>query len=168
MYASRKPESWMKPLRSLRARSARSVVWKWSMSFCDRSISCFIISRASPPSGALPCAHARGPREPPRTTKTIDLDYERLEGLGIITPDSTESPIAEEHRLIKRPLLMNASLDGNHRIPRGNMILVTSSLPGEGKTFTSINMAISTAMEYHRTVLLIDADVFKALFTIWY
>ena len=38
-------------------------------------------------------------------------------------------------------------------------MLVTSSLPGEGKTFTAINLAISMAMEYDNTVLLVDGDV---------
>ena len=38
-------------------------------------------------------------------------------------------------------------------------MLVTSSLPGEGKTFTAINLAISMAMEYDHTVLLVDGDV---------
>jgi receptor protein-tyrosine kinase len=39
--------------------------------------------------------------------------------------------------------------------------MVTSSLPGEGKSFTAINLAISMAMEMDRTVLLVDADVAK-------
>ena len=42
---------------------------------------------------------------------------------------------------------------------RANLIMVTSSLPGEGKTFVAINLAISMAMELDTTVLLVDADV---------
>ncbi len=41
------------------------------------------------------------------------------------------------------------------------MILITSALPGEGKTFVSINLALSIAAELDRTVLLVDADVAK-------
>jgi len=41
----------------------------------------------------------------------------------------------------------------------GNSILVTSSNPYEGKTFTSINLGVSVAKEFDRTVLLIDADI---------
>ena len=37
--------------------------------------------------------------------------------------------------------------------------MVTSALPGEGKTFTSLNLAMSIAMEYDNTVLLVDGDV---------
>jgi protein-tyrosine kinase len=38
-------------------------------------------------------------------------------------------------------------------------VMVTSALPGEGKTFCAINLAISIALEVNRTALLVDADV---------
>jgi receptor protein-tyrosine kinase len=44
-------------------------------------------------------------------------------------------------------------------VERANLIMVTSSLPEEGKTFVSINLAISLAMELDKSVLLVDADV---------
>jgi non-specific protein-tyrosine kinase len=47
------------------------------------------------------------------------------------------------------------SLDELH----GNSFLVTSANPGEGKTFTSINLGISIAQELHRTVLIVDCDL---------
>jgi exopolysaccharide/PEP-CTERM locus tyrosine autokinase len=37
--------------------------------------------------------------------------------------------------------------------------MVTSALAGEGKSFCTINLAMSIAMEMDRTVLLVDADV---------
>ncbi|WP_319405955.1 polysaccharide biosynthesis tyrosine autokinase [uncultured Desulfosarcina sp.] len=43
----------------------------------------------------------------------------------------------------------------------GNSILVTSANPYEGKTFTSINLGVSIAKEFNRTVLIIDADIRK-------
>ena len=43
----------------------------------------------------------------------------------------------------------------------GNSILVTSANPYEGKTFTSINLGVSIAKEFDRTVLIIDADLRK-------
>ncbi len=45
----------------------------------------------------------------------------------------------------------------------GNSIVVTSANPGEGKTFTSINLGISIAQELDRTVLLVDADLKQPL-----
>jgi non-specific protein-tyrosine kinase len=43
----------------------------------------------------------------------------------------------------------------------GNSILVTSANPHEGKTFTSINLGVSIAKEFSRTVLIVDADLRK-------
>jgi protein-tyrosine kinase len=37
--------------------------------------------------------------------------------------------------------------------------MVTSALPGEGKTFTAVTLAMSIAMEVDTTVLLVDGDV---------
>lgn len=42
---------------------------------------------------------------------------------------------------------------------KGNCIIVTSVHPGEGKTFTSINLAISMAREHDRTVMVVDTDL---------
>lgn len=91
------------------------------------------------------------------------VDLNRLRQMGAITPDTGRSKLAEEYRLIKRPLIANALGHGsNPPIEHGNLIMVTSSLPGEGKSFTAINLAISMATELESTVLLIDADVAKA------
>ena len=43
----------------------------------------------------------------------------------------------------------------------GNTVMVTSSNPGEGKTFTAINLGVSIAHELNKTLLLIDADLRK-------
>jgi non-specific protein-tyrosine kinase len=42
---------------------------------------------------------------------------------------------------------------------KGNCIIVTSVHPGEGKTFTSINLAISMSREHDRTVMVVDTDL---------
>ncbi|HHM05327.1 MAG TPA: tyrosine-protein kinase family protein [Gammaproteobacteria bacterium] len=94
-------------------------------------------------------------------TLQVDLDLARLRLGGLVTPDSERSQIAEEFRHIKRPLLMNAFGQGALNIPHGNLIMVTSSRPNEGKTFTAVNLAMSIAIERDRTVLLVDADVAK-------
>jgi receptor protein-tyrosine kinase len=86
-----------------------------------------------------------------------------LKRMGALTPDAGRTKIAEEYRLIKRPLLINAlGRAGTPPIPNGNLIMVTSSVPGEGKSFTAINLAISMATELENTVLLVDADVSKS------
>lgn len=95
------------------------------------------------------------------TGRKIQINWEKLIAAGFISPENTNSQLSEEYRVIKRPLVSNA-LNGKSRgIARSNLILVTSSLPGEGKTFSAINLAISIANERDKQVLLIDADVAK-------
>ena len=92
-------------------------------------------------------------------SRQVNIDFALLRARGLITSDDERSALAEEYRMIKRPLLANAF--GANPVKNGNLIMVTSSLPGEGKSFTAINLAISIAMELDRTVLLVDADVAK-------
>ncbi|MGB1110167.1 MAG: XrtA-associated tyrosine autokinase [Gammaproteobacteria bacterium] len=106
-----------------------------------------------------------GPMEPRRVGNHVNLDLEHLSDIGVITPDNARGKVAEEYRLIKRPLLLNVIGEGEAEIDDPNIIMVTSSLPGEGKTFTSVNLAMSMAMELDRTVLLVDADVAKPSFS---
>lgn len=113
-----------------------------------------------------PVSHAVPDEEGPATivgSQHGAVDIARLKMAGALTPDAGRSKIAEEYRLIKRPLLLNAFGHGDSApIPNGNLIMVTSSVPGEGKSFTAINLAISMATELESTVLLIDADVTKS------
>jgi len=89
----------------------------------------------------------------------IMLDLTRLRQLGGVTPNENKTQIAEEFRTIKRPLIKNAFNQGAGKIHNGNLIMVTSALAGEGKSFCAINLAMSIAMEMDHTVLLVDADV---------
>jgi exopolysaccharide/PEP-CTERM locus tyrosine autokinase len=89
----------------------------------------------------------------------VVLDTARLAKAGFITPDTPYAGIADEFRLLKRPLIANASGKGPSTIDSPNLIMVTSAVPGEGKTFCAINLAMSIAMELDRSVLLVDADV---------
>ena len=89
----------------------------------------------------------------------FDLDLARLASKGFVTPDAPRSRIADEFRVLKRPLIGNVSGDRVVPIKHANLIMVTSSVPGEGKTFSAINLAMSIAMELDKTVLLVDADV---------
>ena len=89
----------------------------------------------------------------------VEIDWKRLSDLGFAAPGSSNTEAIEEYRNIKRPLVNNAFGSASEGITRANLILITSSLPGEGKTFTAINLALSIANERDKKVLLIDADV---------
>ena len=96
-----------------------------------------------------------------RSGRTVEIDLEGVHAAGMVTPFGERTQIAEEFRLIKRPLLLNAFEKGQNAIRNGNIIMVASSRSGEGKTVTAINLAMSIASERDGTVLLIDADVAK-------
>jgi len=96
--------------------------------------------------------------EQPLLTPHVDIDLQRLFRMGYITPNAPSSRRAEEFRMVKRPLLTNARGASAAPILHANRMMVTSALPREGKTFVSINLALSIAMERDTTVLLIDAD----------
>jgi len=97
---------------------------------------------------------------PAKTSRQVNIDLVRLASMGYLTPDTPRARIADEFRVIKRPLLANVQGgESGVALERPQLIMVTSSLPGEGKTFVSVNLAISLAMELDTTVLLVDADV---------
>jgi len=93
----------------------------------------------------------------------VRIPFKELRELGMLTPAIPRSAIAEEYRTIKRPLLINIAGDSvTPPIPHGNLIMVTSALEGDGKTFSSICLALSIAMERDNHVLFVDADTAKA------
>lgn len=98
-------------------------------------------------------------KEYPPAKEIAEIDWARLAEFGFVAPADSNTQAIEEYRNIKRPLVSNAFGKGSEGITRANLILITSSLPGEGKTFTAINLALSIANERDKQVLLIDADV---------
>ena len=91
----------------------------------------------------------------------VSINWGALASEGFLDQNDTKSQLAEEFRVIKRPLVNNMQGGELNGIKRSNLILICSSLPGEGKTFVSINLALSIANELDKSVLLIDADVEK-------
>lgn len=99
------------------------------------------------------------PVQPVALSRHVDIDLAALAAAGIVSPNAPRSRIADQFRVIKRPLISNAMGKGASLVANGNLIMVTSALPGEGKTFTAINLAMSIATELDCTVMLVDADV---------
>lgn len=86
------------------------------------------------------------------------IDWGKLRLGGIIVPNAEPTRVTEEFRIIKRPLIAFAGDRSADRAPRGNIIMVSSAKPREGKTYVAINLAMSLASERDLNVLLIDAD----------
>ncbi|PKP97791.1 MAG: capsular biosynthesis protein [Alphaproteobacteria bacterium HGW-Alphaproteobacteria-13] len=90
------------------------------------------------------------------------IDRERLAARGMVVPGTPVTGIAEEYRIVKREIIRNFAGTANRPVvPRGHRVLIASANPGEGKTFTAVNLALSLAAETDHDVLLIDADIAK-------
>ena len=88
------------------------------------------------------------------------MDLVRLRTAGYLPEEGQELRFADYYRAIKRPIIQQAL--GVNAAADLRLILVSSALPGEGKTFTSVNLALSMAREHDISVLLVDADLSRS------
>jgi exopolysaccharide/PEP-CTERM locus tyrosine autokinase len=93
--------------------------------------------------------------------RSITLDLDAMRKAGLLPPADVQQVVARQFRRIKLPLIEAATGKAEVPIQNGNLIMVASALPGEGKTFTSVNLAFSLARERDLDVVLVDADVAK-------
>ena len=98
---------------------------------------------------------------PGATSRKVELDFDALAAQGYLTPSQRDRALADDFRIIKMRLLKNVAQAAEKGSPRSNVVLVASALPGEGKTYFSINLALSIAMTVDNSVLLVDADVLR-------
>jgi protein-tyrosine kinase len=112
--------------------------------------------------GAQVLTEIRARKAPAFAGAQVSVDRTRLRDAGFIVPDAAPGSLAEEFRIVKRQLLLNASGAASGKpLERGRMILVCSAQPNDGKTFCAVNLALSLASERDTDVLLVDADVAK-------
>jgi len=95
-----------------------------------------------------------------KVSREVAIDLDHLAAQGYLTPVLSDRVLAEQIRIIKQALLKNVE-DAAARGLRRNLVLVTSATAGEGKTFFSMNLAMSLAMEVDLHALLVDADVLR-------
>lgn len=67
----------------------------------------------------------------------------------------SDAPEVDAYRILRTRILQRTAASG------GNIIMITSSVPGEGKTLTAINLALTFAREFKQTSLLVDGDLRK-------
>ena len=104
-------------------------------------------------------AATMAPRGPTPANKVAHIDLAQLQQAGMPTPHGGRSRVIDEYRLIKRTVLRNTV--GGSPEEHLNLVMVTSSQPGEGKTFTALSLAMSVVADEGVPVLLIDLDVVK-------
>jgi exopolysaccharide/PEP-CTERM locus tyrosine autokinase len=93
--------------------------------------------------------------------RLVSIDPEQLRDAGLLASVDQEQALADQFRIIKRPLLDHAVGRFADISNSSNLIMVASALPGDGKSFVSVNLALSMAIEKDISVVLVDADVIK-------
>jgi receptor protein-tyrosine kinase len=112
------------------------------------------------PAPEAPVAEPANDRSIGKTSREVTIDLDHLAAQGYLTPMLSDRVLAEQIRIIKQAVLKNVE-DAGARGLRRNLVLVTSATAGEGKTFFSMNVAMSLAMEVDFHALLVDADVLR-------
>jgi receptor protein-tyrosine kinase len=92
----------------------------------------------------------------PRPPRPV-IDLGGLARAGMFDWTHGRSRISEEFRLAQRQLLRTA-FSPTAEAGLSNLLMVTSARPGEGKSFTALNLAGSVALQGDHHVLLIDSD----------
>src|ERR1700747_613606 len=108
-----------------------------------------------------PASSRKPPPQPdfPPSSPQLVLDRGRLASFGIAIPSSERSRTVEEFRVVKRNLIASSPQNDVVDDPGSSrLIMVTSARPGEGKTFSAINLALSFASERSVKALLVDLD----------
>ena len=95
----------------------------------------------------------------------VEISGDRLRTAGYLPGAKMAHQTEDEIRRIKWPLL-NAIKGRSGAAPaRNNVILVTSATPGEGKSFTSLSLALSIVRDREMRVILVDGDVARPSLT---
>jgi len=127
------------------------------------------VSPAAPSFGTAPPSTTHSPRpaaDPVDLSLTsrdlkalVHIDFDKLRAEGRVASEAMAAQTEDEIRRIKWPLLK--AIEGSEGVKpaRNNLVLVTSALPGEGKTFASLNLALSIVRDRELRVVLVDGDV---------
>jgi protein-tyrosine kinase len=103
---------------------------------------------------------AESPTMPDYDYRRVAVDLAALRTAGHLPDASEDQRFAEHFRRIKRSVVAKAGASAESRL-----VAVTSPLPGDGKTFTSVNLAFSLSRERDLSVLLVDADLHRSQIT---
>jgi receptor protein-tyrosine kinase len=86
------------------------------------------------------------------------VDMTSLFRAGMIDWNRVRSRVSEEFRLVQRQIVRTAFTAAGAEPGFSNLLMITSSIPGEGKSFTALNLAACIARQRDHHVLLIDID----------
>lgn len=114
------------------------------------------LRRPEPPQTEVP--QGRGPAAPVEEPATLTTDPGPVAtAAGVaekVVVDAETNPASVEQYRRLAAVLHHAQNERGLRV-----IMITSALPGEGKTLTAANLALTLSESYQRRVLLVDADL---------
>ncbi len=93
----------------------------------------------------------------PALPQHAPIGYDRLQAGGLVMARGSRSRISEEYRIVLGRVLRALREEPDGR-GAANLLMVTSAKPGEGKSFTALNLAGSIAQHTTEKVLLVDLD----------
>jgi capsular exopolysaccharide synthesis family protein len=82
-----------------------------------------------------------------------------FQGFGEIAAGKLVVMPSVPHAAVEQYRRLAASLHHTKLQKDTKVVMLTSASPGEGKTLTSVNLALTLSQSYRRNVLLIDADL---------
>ena len=110
------------------------------------------------PAAAAPAAVPHTiPSMAPPSLELPRLDIETLKRAGLALSGRARTRISEEYRITVGRILRTLRATKTRTEP-SNLLMVTSAKPGEGKSFTALNVAASIAQNGLGEVLLVDMD----------
>jgi exopolysaccharide/PEP-CTERM locus tyrosine autokinase len=101
---------------------------------------------------------AVGPSPADTGSRTVTISPISLASNGVVLPSENSSRTVQEFRAVKREIFSNIRRSNG---TKNRVVVVTSARPGEGKTYTSTNLALAFAYEQDTRVLLIDGDAYR-------
>jgi receptor protein-tyrosine kinase len=115
----------------------------------------FVPDELPPLAEPRPAPRAPAPGEPPSGAPFLDMAALKRGGLALA---GVRSRVTEEYRITVGRIL-RALRSANRTGPgAANLVMVTSARPGEGKSFSALNLAVSVAQNGLSDVLLVDVD----------
>ncbi len=109
-----------------------------------------------PPADPLPPRGGLAAQDAPPPVPAIPISV--MERAGMIDWSKGRSRVSEEFRIIQGQIMRAAFAPQVAGQGLANLVMVTSARPGEGKSFASLNLALSIARQRDHAVLLVDAD----------
>lgn len=111
----------------------------------------------SPPPHVPQTASAEQPAAPKLPQADYLVPEEAFTRAGMLDWSNTRDRTAEEFRVAQVQILRTAFAPENAGAGT-NLVMITSARPGEGKSFSSLNLATSIARQRDREVVLVDVD----------